>query len=61
MIKHDHDKSVLRITQREVYGNTLTYVEGDAAKHITALTGRKTLTASDIRALEALGFVFVGK
>lgn len=49
----------IEVTQREVYGNTLTYV-ADAAvqRSIQKLTGRKSLTDSDIQALKELGFTF---
>lgn len=47
------------VTQKDVYGNTLTYV-ADAAvqRSIQKLTGRKSLTDSDIQALKELGFTF---
>jgi len=49
----------IEVTQKDVYGNTLTYV-ADAAvqRSIQKLTGRKTLTNSDIQALKELGFTF---
>lgn len=49
----------IEVTQREVYGNTLTYV-ADAAvqRSIQKLTGRKSLTDSDLQALKELGFTF---
>jgi hypothetical protein len=48
---------IIEVTQREVYGNTLTYV-ADAAvqRSIQKLTGRKSLTDDDIQALKELGF-----
>ena len=47
----------IEVTQREVYGNALTYV-ADAAvqRSIQKLTGRKSLTDGDIQALKELGF-----
>ena len=47
----------IEVTQKDVYGNTLTYV-ADAAvqRSIQKLTGRKSLTDSDIQALKELGF-----
>lgn len=49
----------VEVTQKDVYGNTLTYV-ADAAvqRSIQKLTGRKSLTDSDIQALKELGFTF---
>jgi hypothetical protein len=46
---------ILRIESRSVYGNTLYYPLGDPAKAIQKLTGKKTITPSDMAALEALG------
>ena len=44
---------------RNVYGTPTTYlVDSPAKQHVINLTGRKTLTASDVIALEALGFTF---
>ena len=43
------------IESRSVYGNTLYYPLGDPARAIQKLTGKKTLTPSDMAALEALG------
>lgn len=50
---------IIEVTQKDVYGNTLTYV-ADAAvqRSIQKLTGRKSLTDSDIQALKELGFTF---
>jgi hypothetical protein len=49
----------IEVTQREVYGNTLTYVADAAVQRaIQKLTGRKSLTDSDIQALKELGFTF---
>jgi hypothetical protein len=49
----------IEVTQKDVYGNTLTYV-ADAAvqRSIQKMTGRKSLTDSDIQALKELGFTF---
>jgi len=49
----------IEVTQKDVYGNTLTYV-ADAAvqRSIQKLTGRKSLTDRDIQALKELGFTF---
>ena len=45
----------IEIVSRSVYGNTLYYPVCDRAKAIQKLTGKKTLTLSDMAALEALG------
>lgn len=45
----------LQIESRSVYGNTLYYPVCDRAPAIQKLTGKKTLTLSDMAALEALG------
>ena len=52
----------IEVTQKEVYGNTLTYVKEESVRDsIRKLTGRKTLTDYDIEALKELGFVLVLK
>lgn len=49
----------IEVTQKEVYGNTLTYVADAAVRRsIQTLTGRKSLTDRDIQALKELGFTF---
>ena len=46
-------------TTREVYGRTLVDVsDPDLARIVARLTGRKTLTESDIEALKQLGITF---
>jgi hypothetical protein len=45
-----------RITK--VYGNDQMYVASEHAQSIATLTGKKTIDASDMLALEALGFSF---
>jgi len=52
----------IEVTQKDVYGNTLTYVTDESVRNsIKKLTGRKTLTNYDIEALKELGFVLVLK
>tara|TARA_R100001509_G_scaffold81201_1_gene45739 strand:- start:1641 stop:1841 length:201 start_codon:yes stop_codon:yes gene_type:complete len=52
----------IEVTQKQVYGNTLTYVTDESIRNsIKKLTGRKTLTDYDIEALKELGFVLVLK
>lgn len=49
----------IQIEIKNVYGNELIYViEPDCARTIQKLTGRKTLTRSDIQAFKDLGFTF---
>ena len=49
----------IEVIRKDVYGNTLTYA-ADAAvqRSIQKLTGRKSLTDSDLQALKELGFTF---
>jgi len=50
---------IIEVIQKDVYGNTLTYVSDAAVQRsIQKLTGRKSLTDSDIQALKELGFTF---
>ena len=52
----------IEVTQRDVYGNTLTYAADAAVQRtIQNLTGRKSLTPSDVQALTELGFSFTIK
>ena len=44
------------IQKRNVYGNDLFYPVCDNAKILARIAGRKTLLASDLRDIEALGF-----
>jgi hypothetical protein len=43
---------------REVYGVKRVYVQSFQAPALKALTGRETLTDSDIKALKTLGYSF---
>ena len=53
-------KTIIEVEQKEVYGNTLTYVKKESVRNsIKKLTGRKTLTDHDIQALKELGFAVV--
>lgn len=54
-------KNQIEVETREHYGTAHIYVTSDHAAAIAALTGRKTVTASDIKALKALGFSFAAK
>lgn len=50
---------MIEVTMKSVYGQDLIYVlDPDVQKNIQTLTGRKTLTESDIVALKNLGFEF---
>ena len=60
--KNNSNKMTIEVTQKEVYGNTLTYVADESERNsIKKLTGRKTLADYDIEALKELGFVLVLK
>jgi hypothetical protein len=49
----------IEINIKNVYGNELKYiVDQDKALLLSQLTGRKTLTDQDIKALKGLGFTF---
>ena len=41
--------------QRHVYGQPMLYVVGPEADEIQSLTGKKTVSRGDLKALEALG------
>ena len=50
----------IEVTRKEVWGNELTYVKEESVRNsIRKLTGRKSLTSSDIEALKELGFVLI--
>lgn len=50
----------IEVERKQVYGNTLTYVKKESVRNsVQKLTGRKTLTDRDIKALKELGFVLV--
>ena len=50
----------IEVTQKEVYGNTLTYVKEESVRNsVRKLTGRKSLTVSDIEALKEFAFVLI--
>lgn len=47
---------IIRVYEKNVYGNVKIYIEDEKIeKIITALTGKKTLNESDLRALKDLG------
>ena len=49
----------IEVQIKNVYGNELKYVtDPEQAKLISQLTGRTTVTDSDISALKGLGFTF---
>tara|TARA_R100000655_G_scaffold102359_2_gene148138 strand:- start:406 stop:600 length:195 start_codon:yes stop_codon:yes gene_type:complete len=49
----------IEVQIKNVYGNELKYItDPEQAKLISQLTGRTTVTDSDIRALKGLGFTF---
>jgi hypothetical protein len=50
----------IEVIRKEVWGNDLTYIKEESVRNsIRKLTGRKTLTVSDIEALKELGFVLI--
>ena len=50
----------IEVIRKQVWGNDLTYVKDESVRNsIRKLTGRKTLTVSDIEALKELGFVLI--
>jgi len=50
----------IEVERKQVYGNTLTYVKKESVRNsVQKLTGRKTLTDRDIKALKELGFTLV--
>jgi len=50
----------IEVIRKQVWGNDLTYVKEESVRNsIRKLTGRKSLTSSDIEALKELGFVLI--
>lgn len=50
----------IEVIRKEVWGNELTYVKEESVRDsVRKLTGRKSLTISDIEALKELGFVLI--
>lgn len=49
----------VRIEARAVYGCVNLYVVSEHAEAVRALTGKKTVSHSDMQALEALGFTLL--
>lgn len=50
----------IEVIRKEVWGNDLTYVKDESVRNsVRKLTGRKSLTISDIEALKELGFVLI--
>ena len=50
----------IEVIRKEVWGNDLTYVREESVRNsVRKLTGRKSLTISDIEALKELGFVLI--
>lgn len=46
----------VQLLTKTVYGNQTFYPMNDAAKTFSALTGKKTLNAADIKKIQSLGF-----
>ena len=54
------NEMTIEVIRKEVWGNELTYVKEESVRNsIRKLTGRKSLTISDIEALKELGFVLI--
>lgn len=51
-------RDFIDLEKRNNYGNDAWYVVSHQAEPIKDLTGRKTVTPADVRALENLGFEF---
>ena len=52
----------IEVQIKNVYGNELKYItDEDIAIFVSQLTGRTTVTDSDIKALKGLGFTFTAK
>ena len=50
----------IEVIRKQVWGNDLTYVKEESVRNsVRKLTGRKSLTSSDIEALKELGFVLI--
>ncbi len=46
----------IQVSIKQVYGNSLIYPDCERAREFVALTGKKTLNASDIASIRKLGF-----
>lgn len=46
----------IKVTVKSHYGTDHIYITSEHSEAVTALTGKKTLTENDMRALKALGF-----
>ena len=51
--------SELRFYEKNVYGNDLIYPVKEIAGQVSELTGKKTVSMSQLKALKALGFEVV--
>lgn len=50
---------LIQYYEKNVYGNICRYItEGKTAQAVYMLTGRKTLSETDMQALELLGYTF---
>lgn len=54
-----NEPNKIQLFERRNYGQTVIYALGDEGKAIAAITGRKTVSASDIVNLRKLGVEFV--
>jgi hypothetical protein len=53
-----HFNAVIQFVTKNVYSKELVYVTSEHKEALETLTGKKTLTDSDVKALKNLGFVF---
>ncbi len=51
--------TIITVEVRNVWGNDLIYITSPHGQYIQRLTGRKTITHTDIHHLQVLGFTFV--
>ena len=50
------DNNIVEVEVRSVYGNNMIYPANDVAERFTNLTGKKTLSRTDLANIRALGF-----
>jgi len=50
------DNNIVEVEVRSVYGNDMIYPANDVAERFTNLTGKKTLSRTDLANIRAIGF-----
>jgi len=58
LLKDQENNHIIDVDIKEHYGQRHVYIVSEHKEYVTALTGHKTITESDINALKALGFKF---